>query len=212
MGKFIDLTGKKFGRLTVIERASGYVSPGGYHRSRWRCVCDCGNETVVGSRELSSGDTRSCGCYGRESKSARATTHGLSGTQLYQVWIGIKARCYNKNHKNFMDYGGRGICMCDEWRSDFMSFYNWAQQNGFEPGLTVERKDVNGNYCPENCCFVTRVAQASNRRNSILLSYHGESHPLAWWAEHTGIKYSTLYHRVKVGIGVESALSLPVLS
>lgn len=145
------------------------------------------------------GDATSCGCYELESKRVRPTTHGKTGTSLYVVWKGIKARCYNKNHKNYDRYGGRGIVMCDDWKNSFEEFEQWALRSGYEDGLTVDRIDNNGIYSPDNCRLVTRVAQANNRSNSIMVTYNGKTETLSWWAKELGIKYSTLYHRIITG-------------
>ena len=115
------------------------------------------------------------------------------------MWKGIKARCYNKNHKNYDRYGGRGIVMCDDWKNSFEEFEQWALRSGYEDGLTVDRIDNNGIYSPDNCRLVTRVAQANNRSNSIMVTYNGKTETLSWWAKELGIKYSTLYHRIITG-------------
>ena len=112
-----------------------------------------------------------------------------------------------KNHKNYSDYGGRGVRMCNEWRTNLFAFYEWAVLSGYKRGLTIERVDVNGSYCPENCCWVTRVAQANNRRNNIIISFNGETHNLKWWANQTGLYYGTLYNRIKKGWDLSKALS-----
>lgn len=206
MGKFVDLSGKRFGRLVVIDRADDYISPKGYHKAKWNCLCDCGNNAVVGAQELRSGDTKSCGCYEQETKRVNATTHGLSKTPLHSIWKGIKARCYNQNHKNYNDYGGRGISVCIEWKDSFKTFYDWAMKNGYRKGLTIDRVDVNGDYCPLNCRWVTRVVQANNRRSNININYKGKTHNLRWWAKFAKINYNTLYHRIKSGMDIETAL------
>lgn len=207
MGKFIDLTGEKFGRLVVIDRAGDYTCPSGYRKIRWNCRCSCGNAVVVCGSELRRGDTISCGCYATESKKRRATTHGLSRTSLHSIWKGMNARCYNKNHKNYIDYGGRGITICDEWRDDFRKFYDWSIRHGYSEGLTIDRKNVDGSYCPDNCCWVTRAAQANNRRNNIKITYNGETHSLKQWAMRLNIKYSTLYYRIKNNWNIEKAFT-----
>ena len=207
MGKYIDLTGQTFGRLVVIARDTDYISPSGYPKTRWRCRCSCGNITTVCTQELRKGDTRSCGCYELECKRNNNKTHGLSNTRLHSIWKGMKARCYNKHHKNYEDYGARGISVCDDWKNDFQKFYTWAMNNGYQDELTIERIDVNGAYCPENCCWVTRIAQANNRRNSISISYCGEDHTLQVWSKLTGIPYSTLYYRFKKNYGAKEILA-----
>lgn len=199
IASFEDLTGKVYGRLTVIRRADDYISPSGYRRTKWLCSCECGNMSSHTASDLKRGDATSCGCYELESKRDRATTHGKTGTSLHVVWKGIKARCYNKNHKNYDRYGGRGIVMCDDWKNSFEAFEQWALQKGYKDGLTVDRIDNNGIYSPDNCRLVTRVAQANNRSNSIVVTYNGTTETLSWWSKELGIKYSTLYHRIITG-------------
>lgn len=207
MPKFKDLTGKTFGRLTVINRTDDYVSPSGHHKTRWVCKCTCGNVASVTGADLVRGDTKSCGCFEIESKRKNATTHGLSKEPLHTTWSGIKARCYNPNHKNYDRYGGRGICMCDEWKNSYESFHQWAMQNGYAAGLTVDRINNDLGYSPDNCRIVDRTAQANNRGSNIMIAHNGECHNIKWWADHSDVLYSTLYYRIKSGWSIEKALA-----
>lgn len=151
MSAFKDLSGNRYGRLLVKERT--YTD--GKH-SYWLCVCDCGNETVVCGDSLKRGATRSCGCLNSEVSSKSSMTHGMSNTRLYKSWLQMKYRCYNPNFNEFHRYGGRGIKVCDEWRDDFQSFYNWAILNGYSDDLTIDRIQTDGNYEPDNCQWLTR--------------------------------------------------------
>ncbi len=157
--KKIDLTGQRFGRLVVIEEA-GRASD---DRIRWLCQCDCGKKTSTPStKTLRNGTCKSCGCIEKEKPNKQ--THGMSDTKLFYVWNGIKQRCYYKKHKSYSDYGGRGITMCDEWRENFQTFYDWAMANGYQEGLTIDRVDNDGNYEPGNCQWITRQANTSKMR------------------------------------------------
>lgn len=165
MSKRIDLYGKRFGRLTVIER--GKNSNNGH--ACWICQCDCGKEVIVNSSDLRSGKQISCGCYNRERfiKEQRQIKHGLRKHKLYGVWRSMKERCTLKTHAVYKDYGGRGIGICEEWKNDFKKFYDWAIQNGYNEGLTIDRIDNNKGYYPENCRWVTMKIQNTNKRNTL---------------------------------------------
>lgn len=204
MGRFIDLTNKKFGRLLVIERSRNDKQG----KPMWRCRCDCGSEITVRGAALSQGHTVSCGCYCREIH----TSHGGSESRLYHVWHSMKERCYSKTHNAYPDYGGRGITVCNEWL-DFANFRKWAMDSGYDENApqwacTLDRVDVNGGYCPQNCRWVDMAEQAKNKRNNRHIEYNGETHNLSEWASILGIGYQTLYARLTVhGMTVEEALS-----
>jgi len=160
--KLIDISGQQFGRLTVRERAVNNK----HGKSRWRCTCSCGNETVVDGNSLRQGNTQSCGCLQKERTTAYKQKHGKSHLRIYSIWTSMRSRCSNQHHKDWQHYGGRGICVCPEWNCNFMSFYHWATVNGYSDNLTIDRIDVNGNYTPDNCRFVTQIQQQTNRRNN----------------------------------------------
>ena len=210
MGKFIDLKGQKFGRLTVLAYAE-YRN----EAAHWICLCDCGAEVIVNGASLRNGHTRSCGCLSRELAATRCrdtkTVHGLRNTRLFGIWNGMKQRCNNPKRPKFPNYGGRGVTVCAEWLNDFKAFYDWAVANGYTDELTIDRIDVNGNYCPENCRWVPKAEQAYNKTTSERITYNGETKTLAEWAKIKGLKTSTLWVRLyKHGWGVVEALETPV--
>lgn len=192
MGKIIDLTGQRFGRLTVIEKAG--VNK--HHASLWKCQCDCGGSTVVAGSSLKIGNTRSCGCIQRKRTQETLTTHCGSGTRLHRIWKMMKQRCYNKNSADYMRYGGRGITICDEWLNNFAMFQEWSYANGYREYLTIDRIDNDKGYSPDNCRWATEKEQANNRHKTITITYQGETKPLTYWAELKGIPYSVLKARI----------------
>lgn len=197
MSNIIDLTGNKFGKLTVICR-KGSNDKG---NAMWKCICDCGNVVVVNSNHLRSGNTCSCGC-------TRGEKHGLTNTRIYRIWQAMKNRCYNQNVVHFGDYGGRGITVCEEWKNSFSAFYDWAISNGYSDELTIDRIDFNGNYEPSNCRWVNMKMQNNNTRHNRTITKNGETHSVSEWAEIIGIKPATLYARIfTYNWEIEKALS-----
>ena len=195
----IDLTGQRFGRLTVIRMV------GRKRVALWECRCDCGNITNVWQSTLSQGRTVSCGCYHRE----RVTKYGESRTRLYSIWYNMLRRCENPKDYHYGDYGGRGIKVCAEWH-DFMAFKEWAMANGYRDDLTIERNDVNGNYEPSNCSWIPLKEQPKNRRSTVYLSYQGKQYTLSDLARQAGMSRQTLHNRLKSGWSVEDAVETQV--
>lgn len=155
-----NLSGKRFGKLVVVseseERRNGRVM--------WNCLCDCGNSCVVRSCHLISGHTKSCGCFSSEKTTEMNTTHGSTHSRLYSIWKSMKTRCNNPKSKAYNYYGGRGIHICDLWQNDFSAFKEWALENGYSDELTIDRKNPDGNYEPQNCRWTTWHEQRMNQR------------------------------------------------
>lgn len=187
----LKLEGKRFGRLVVLKRADNTKKGQTY----WLCKCDCGNTKIVRGTHLQAGKIKSCGCLSIEKIKQRATTHNLSKTRLYHIYLGIKARCYNPKSESYRIYGGRGIIMCEEWKNDFLSFYNWAISNGHREDLTIDRIDVNGNYEPNNCRWATPKEQSNNTRRCIYVTYNNETHTITEWSRILNIYNETLRRR-----------------
>ena len=205
MGKFIDLTGQRFGQLIVLGRAENYVSPKGYVSTNWNCQCDCGNTVVVRSCNLMNGKSRSCGC--ERVNHPNRLVHGGKHTRLYQIWKGMRARCNKPNDKNYLWYGARGISVCPEW-DDFTVFRDWALANGFNDSLSIDRIDYNSGYSPDNCRWADKITQANNTRGNHRLTFNGETHTMAEWSRITGIPYHRLKDRInKLGWDVRRALT-----
>lgn len=198
------LEGQKFNKLTVIKL--DHIEDRVYNCNRsksgkrtlhleyYLCKCDCGKETVVEKSHLRKkvDATESCGCI-------NGTHHMSHGNRIYAIWAGIRSRCLGRNkiNPNYKNYNGRGIMLCDEWKKDFMSFYNWAIANGYRKDLTIDRIDVNGNYEPNNCRWVSRKIQNRNKRNVKIVYYKGKKFIIPELAELLGLKYSTVYMRYR---------------
>lgn len=202
--KIKDITGQKFGRLTALYRLHNTKG-----RTKWFCICECGNIKEVQISHLIKNNIKSCGCLRKELASKRATTHGKHDTRLYQTWCDIKKRCYNPNNKRYKDWGGRGIAVCSEWKDDFQAFYDWAINNGYDDSLTIDRIDNNKGYEPNNCRWATTKQQTRNRRNTKYITYKGESKPLAEWCEILNLNYDKVKHRINnYGWSIEKALEI----
>ena len=202
--KALNLIGSRFGKLTVIER----VENDAHGHSRWCCKCDCGNDTVVIGYELKNGHIKSCGCYRSENLNDFNRTHNLSKHPLYRVWKAMKSRCNNPNSTAYERYGGRGINVCDEWNSDFKAFYEWAVSNGYEKGLTIDRIDNDGNYCPENCRWVSYATQNTNKRNIRMITFNGKTQNMKEWANELGIPYKMFAKHIKDGQSISAVQAL----
>lgn len=209
-----SLIGKKFGRLTVVEfsgftvkqvmRKTGLVNQ---RAPRWLCVCDCGKRCEISGNSLRSGNTKSCGCYGKEQRLKALTTHGQTGSRLHRAWSEMKTRCSNPNRTFWKRYGGRGIKVCERWES--FELFNQDMGSSWFEGASLERKNLNGDYEPANCEWATTLVQANNTSKNRHVSFHGETHTVAQWARRLGINPFTLYTRLN-NWTVEDAMTRPV--
>lgn len=187
-----DITGKKFGRLTVIKM----VERNKFNQIQYLCKCECGNEKIILGSVLRSGHTQSCGCLHKEIIGKASKKHGKTNTRIYQTWCNIKARCYNSANTYYYNYGGRGIIMCDEWKNNFENFYEWGINNGYSDNLTIDRIDVNGNYEPNNCRWTTREIQNKNTRRTRKITINNETHCLSEWCNIYKINKGTVLSRI----------------
>lgn len=180
------------------------------------CKCDCGNSKVVQARHLTDGSTVSCGCYAREqhSKHMKETiskdgTHFMSNTRIYRIWGNMNNRCDNPRNPAYDNYGGRGIKVCDEWKS-FENFYDWAINNGYTDNLTIDRIDVDNGYNPDNCRWVGRDVQSNNKRTNRFFTFNGETHTLKEWSDIFNVSYKTVHARISRGWDFERAIFEPL--
>lgn len=203
--RFINLTGKQFGRWSVFEK-TGSTTNG---TALWRCVCQCGSVRDVKSSRLLAGRSKSCGCLSKEVAKNQKTTHGMSRTALYKLWSSMKARCGNPRAMNYSMYGGRGITVCNRWKK-FENFY--ADMHPRPVGTTLERMDNNKGYSPENCRWATPFDQGQNKRNNRLYEIHGSIYTLSDVSRKFRIPINTFRSRLVRGWKAQDAATLPIVA
>lgn len=205
-GMLVDISGQRFGRLTVSE----YVKTEN-RVSWWKCKCDCGNDIVTTVTKLRTGHTKSCGCLAAEYRKNKPevvkraklanTTHGGTHDRLFRIWTSMRNRCSNPRNPAYTWYGGKGVKVCDEW-NNYESFKAWSYANGYDDKAkihecSIDRIDPNGNYCPDNCRWADKKTQAENKTCVAIYTYCGESGTLGYFARKYGFKECTLRWRVK---------------
>lgn len=199
-GRIKDMSGERFGRLTVVRIHPLRSESGGVY---WLCKCECGTEKAVLANSLRTGDSKSCGCLNSELTASRNRKHGCSKTSDYYAWKAMVQRCTNPSNKSFYCYGGRGIRVCERW----MEFTNFVEDMGSPPsGMCLERKDNNGDYCPENCKWATMAEQNSNKSNNINISAMGKTMNLTHWAKQLGVYPNKIKSRMLRGESGESVI------
>lgn len=204
-GKKQNLVGQTFNRLTVLKHAG----QDRFGKTCWKCRCLCGNLSTVNGSQLVRGKIKSCGCFHKERVSEVRKTHGLSKSNEYRTWSSILRRCYNPNTKDYPNYGGRGIRVCSRWKN---SFENFLKDMGNRPsGMTIERKNNDRNYSPENCRWIVKKYQNRNTRVTVWLTFRGRRLPLVQWAEELSIQSSTLRKRLYDGWTIRRTLTTPLI-
>lgn len=204
MGKFIDLTGQKFGRLTVVERAKNDTK----NNTQWLCQCECGNKVIIRRHHLISDNTNSCGCLQKQRVSETHFIHGHNSyhqSKTHKTWHSMLQRCNNPKCQEYKNYGGRGIKVCKAW----MKFEGFLQDMGERPpNLTLDRKNNDGDYCKENCRWITNKEQQRNKRTNRAITIGDETKCVAGWCEELGLRYHTVITRLQRGWSDEEALEI----
>lgn len=206
MSSIIDITNLRFGKLIVLKYYSIALNGGG---SNWLCACDCGNTVICLSNRLRRGLVNSCGCISKEITIKRNYKHGLANSKLYRVYRAMISRCLNKKNKSYKYYGGRGIKVCDRWLESFENFYE-DMGNKYSNGLSIDRIDVNGDYCPENCKFSNSIEQARNKTDNILIEYNNDKKILKDWADYYNLSYKAVWARINYGWDLEKVFNTPI--
>lgn len=208
-----NLIGCVYGKLLVVD----YAGKDYKNNTMWLCKCKCGNEKVVRGSKLKSGEVKSCGCLRHEDNPVKNENirlskikHNKSNTRLYYIYNNMVRRCEDPKSNKYRLYGGRGISVCKEWRYDINTFFEWAEMSGYHDNLTIDRINVNGNYCPDNCRWTNMKVQSNNKTNNILITYNDETHTVTEWSDIIGINSKTIYARLKRGWDCVDAITKPV--
>ena len=192
----MDLTGQKINGILVLKK----IGVNKRHKSIFLCKCFCGNEFICIGSNLKNGNTGSCGCLAKKvsrNNGLKNRKHNLTNTRLFNIWHNMKQRCFDKNCKSYKYYGNRGIIMCKDWKDNFINFYNWSVNNGYDNNLSIDRIDNNRNYEPSNCRWVNNKVQANNRRSNHIIEYNNQKHTLKEWSEILNIDYDKLKSKIR---------------
>lgn len=209
------MVGKQIDFLFVKGRAPDKIDRSGRHRIQYLCDCACGNKDILrtGENLRSSRSIHSCGCIKneliRDANTKHGDSHRSNWNRLYRIWSLMKNRCNNQSTPAYKDYGLRGICVCDQWKT-YENFRSWAYSNGYDDCLTIDRIDVNGNYCPENCRWIPMASQSGNRRYCHYVTIGNETHHLSEWGRIYHIRMATISARIKAGWDSVQAITTPV--
>ena len=203
MSRLVDITGNKYNMLRVISFYDIQDK-----KSRWLCECDCGNKKVLFGKDIKNGNTKSCGCLTHKKKYDEELEIKIK--RLQHIYYNMKQRCYDKNNPLYKHYGQRNIAVCKEWLKDINNFHTWALNNGYENDLTIERINVNGNYEPNNCKWITKTEQGYNKTNTVLYTIDGITKCLSEWCKIYNIDYHIVYKRLKRGNSIKEALTKPI--
>lgn len=205
MSKLDIKNGTKFGKLTAIKEVERIKLPSGQYNRAFLCKCDCGNEKVIRLLHLVRGRIKTCGCLSEH--------HNLSNKPLYRCWRSMKERCYLKSYINAERYSSRGIIVCDEWNNSFLTFKEWALENGYDPSLRIDRIDNNGNYQPNNCRFVTNQENVNNREMTFMVKYNGIEYAfmdVMRLKNINNLHHTTIRTRIKRGWNHDKAIDTPI--
>lgn len=202
-----DITGFENEYLKVLGLSEIRTTNARCHH--WICICkSCGKEFIADTGRIKSEGVKGCGCTHYKKVSESRKTHGMTNTRLYSIWAGMKSRCYNKNEAAYKNYGGRGITVCEEWKNNFESFYEWSLKNGYSDSLTIDRIENDKGYSPENCRWATNIEQVRNRRCALLYTINGKEKTLKEWCDIYNQKYKVVYNRIFIyGYDLKQALT-----
>lgn len=185
--------GSKYNNLKVLS----IYGLDKYKRPLFECLCECGNKKIISATRVKNGVTKSCGCLQKKTASKLLKVHGLTNTRLHGIWTAMINRCENPKNNRFYSYGAKGIKVCEKWRNDFQSFYEWAMSNGYSDDLSIDRIDNSKDYCPSNCKWSTTKEQANNKTTSRLIEYLGETKNAKQWADFFGVDYKYFHENLK---------------